>query len=107
MRFFYENSLGDSGYFSEKDLVKAIYTAWNIEADLYLLNEGIKKLNPNELISKQAKLVFAPMEDNELNSELLKEFGYRMEDGEKYREIIDIITGKIVKYDWDEIIQLI
>lgn len=26
MRFFYENNLGDSGYFSEKDLVKAIYT---------------------------------------------------------------------------------
>lgn len=107
MRFFYENDLGDSGYFSEKDLVKAIYTAWNIEANLYLLNEGIKKLNPNELISKQAKLVFAPMEDNELNSELLKEFGYRMEDGEKYREIIDINTGEIVKYDWDEVRQLI
>lgn len=28
MKFYYENNLGDSGYFTEKDLVKAIYTAW-------------------------------------------------------------------------------
>jgi SpoU rRNA methylase family enzyme len=107
MKFFYENSLGDSGYFSEKDLVKAIYTAWNIEADLYLLNNNIKKLDPNESISKQAILVFSSVEGNEFNSDILKEFGYRMEDGEKYREIIEISTGNIVKYDWSEVRQLI
>lgn len=107
MRFFYENSLGDNGYFSEKDLVKAIYTAWNIDADLYLLNDDVKKLNCNELISKQAKLVFAPMDGNELNSDLLKEFGYYMEDIGEYREIIEISTGKIIKYDWSEVKQLI
>ena len=44
MRFYYENNIGYSGYFSENDLVKAIYTAWNIEANLYLLNDNIKKL---------------------------------------------------------------
>lgn len=106
MRFYYENSLGDSGYFSEKDLIKAIYTAWNIEANLYLLDDGIKKINW-KLFNQQAELIFAPYEENEFNSEILKEYGYKMEDVEKEREIINIKTGKIVKYDWSEVKQLI
>lgn len=96
MRFYYVNFLGDSGYFSEKDLVKAIYTAWNIDADLYLLDNGIRR-----------KLVFAPQEENEFNSEILEEFGYKMADGDVYREIIEIKTDKVIKYDWSEIKQLI
>lgn len=107
MKFYYENCMGDAGYFSEKDLVKAIYTAWNIEADLYLLKDGIKKINKYELMHKQAQLVFSPQEENELNSELLKEFGYYMEDREPFREIISIATNQIVKYDWSEVKQLV
>jgi hypothetical protein len=41
------------------------------------------------------------------NSELLEKFGYKMEDGDLYREIIEIKTGKVVKYDWSEVEQLI
>jgi hypothetical protein len=107
MKFFYENCMGDNGYFSEKNLVKAIYTAWNIEADLYLLNDGVKKIDEHKFIREQAKLIFAPHEENEFNSDILKEFGYRMEDGEEFREIIDIKTGKIIRYNWSEVKQLI
>ena len=53
MRFYYENGMGDSGYFSESKLIKAIYTAWNIEADLWLLNDGVKKLKPHEFVYDQ------------------------------------------------------
>jgi hypothetical protein len=38
---------------------------------------------------------------------MLKSFGYEMEDGEVYREIIEIKTGNVVKYDWSEVIKLI
>lgn len=107
MRFYYQNNMGDAGYFSEKDLVKAIYTAWNIEAELWLLNDGLKKINWGRRLTSQAKVVFAPMEDNEFNSEILEEFGYKMEDGDKYREIIDIKTGQVVRYNWSEVKQLI
>lgn len=107
MRFYYENTMCDIGYFSENDLVKAIYTAWNIDANLYLLNDGIKKINKNESFYKQAKLIFAPYEENEFNTELLEPYGYKMEDREPEREIIDIKTNKVIKYDWSEVKQLI
>lgn len=106
MRFYYQNNMGDSGYFSEDNLVKAIYTAWNIEAELYLLNKGLRKIDWDRF-TKQSKIVFSPMDGNEFNSDILKEFGYRMEDGEELREIIDIKTGKIIRYDWSEVKQLI
>jgi len=107
MRFYYGNFSGDTGYFSEKDLVKAIYTAWNIDAELYLLNDGVKKIDFNKSFFDQVKLIFAPCEGNELNTEILEEYGYKMEDREPYREIIDIKTNEIVKYDWSEVKQLI
>ena len=110
MRFYYQNGMGDSGYFSEDNLVKAIYTAWNIEAELYLLNKGLRKIDWNSKenpFTKQSKIVFCPMEGNEFNSDILKEFGYKMDDGEELREIIDIKTGKIIRYDWSEVKQLV
>jgi hypothetical protein len=107
MRFYYQNNIGDSGYFSEKNLIKAIYTAWNIEAELYLMNDGLKNIDFHKSILDQAKIIFSPFDDNEFNSDVLNEFGYKMEDGEEYREIIDIKTGKIVRYDWSEVKQLI
>jgi len=107
MRFYYENYMGDSGYFSENNLVKAIYTAWNIEADLYLLNDDIKKLNDNALFSKQCKIVFCPQEGNEFNSDVLKEFGYYMVDGEEFREIRRIKDNVEEKHEWSEVKKLI
>lgn len=107
MRFFYENNMGDTGYFLEKDLIKAIFTVWNIEADLYLLNEGVKKIDHHKLMSEQSKLVFAPYEENNFNTYLLKEFGYYMVDGEEFREIRDIKTNEVKKYEWSEVKQLI
>lgn len=86
--------------------MKAIYTAWNIDADLYLLNNNIKKIDRYKSLNEQAKLVFAPQEDNEFNSEILEQFGYQMEDGDIYREIVEIKTGKVVRYDWSEVKQL-
>lgn len=106
MKFYYQNNMYDNGVFIEDDLIKAIYTAWNIEAELWLINDDVKKLNINNLYN-QAKLVFVPLEDNEFNSELLKEFGYYMEDGEKYREIKDLKTNEVKRYDWSEVRQLI
>lgn len=87
--------MGDTGYFNEYDIIKAIYTAWNIEADLYLVEDGKKQI------------VFAPWESNEFNSEILQEFGYYMEDDGEYREIKDINTHEIKKYDWSEVKQLV
>ena len=91
MEFYYENAMGDNGTFKENNIVKAIYTAWNVEADLYLDNQ----------------LIFAPKEDNEFNSELLYPYSYKMIDAEEYREIVEITTGKTVKYDWSEVKQLV
>ena len=106
MRFYYINGCGDEGYFNEKNLVKAIYTAWNIEADLYLLNDGLKKIS-NYTNKDECKLVFAPQEENEFNSELLEEFGYYMIDGIRYREIRRIKDDVEEKYQWNELKQLI
>nr|WP_269205463.1 hypothetical protein [Clostridium botulinum] len=87
--------MGDTGVFQEDNIVKAIYTAWNIEADLYIYTD------------RSWQMVFAPYGDNEYNSELLEEYGYKMIDGDKYRQIIDIKSNKIVKYDWSEVRQLV
>jgi hypothetical protein len=106
MKFYYENSMGDYGVFSEKNIVKAIYIAWNIEANLYLVSDNIKKLTEDNF-NKNTKLIFAPWEDNKLNSAFLSEFGYYMTDGEHSREIRDIATDKVIKYDWAELRKLI
>lgn len=94
MNYYYINNLGDDGKFIDDDLVRAIYSAWNIEANLYLDTE------------KGWKLIFASYESNEFNSKVLKEYGYEIVDGVKEREIINIDTGESIKYEWDEVIQL-
>lgn len=107
MKFYYENFSGDSGYFSEKNIVKAIYTAWNIEADLYLINKGLSKINWNECMNEQCTIIFAPYEGNEFNSDVLKPFGYYMQDGETEREIRRLDNGNKEWYDWSEVRSLI
>jgi hypothetical protein len=99
--------MGDTGYFSEKNLVKAIYIAWNIEATLWLLKDGLKKLEESKPYSQQMKIIFSPWDNNEFNSEVLEPFGYKVEDMGEFREIIDIKTNKIIKYDWSEVKQLV
>jgi hypothetical protein len=95
MKFKYVNTVGGCGEFEEKDIVKAIYTAWNIEADLYSMEKD------------QPQLLFAPLESNEFNSELLKQTGYYMEDEDKYRVIKVMRTHEIKMYAWDEVLQLV
>lgn len=105
MKFYYINNMGDEGVFQESNLVKAIYTAWNIEAELWLLNDDVKKLKLNEVF-QHGKLIFSPHDDNKFNSEILEEYGYKMIDGDKYREIVNVNTGQIERYDWSEVKQL-
>ena len=57
MKFYYENYSGDNGYFEEENLILAIFSSWNIEANLYILDED----------TNQEKLIFAPYEENEFN----------------------------------------
>lgn len=95
MKFYYENNMGDRGSFEEDSIVKAIYTAWNIEADLYLY------------VDEDWQLIFQPWGSNEYNSKLLENYGYKMIDGEKYREIVDIKSNQVIKYDWSEVKQLV
>lgn len=98
MKFYYQNYFwGYKGTFEEEDLVKAIYSAWNIEATLYIVTED----NPREY-----EFIFVPYEDNEFNSELLEPFGYEMVTIGKYREIIDIKTKEVKRYEWSEVIKL-
>lgn len=99
MKFYYDNNMGDNGVFYEDDLIKAIYSAWNIEARLYILNNSTKFSLKN--------IVFDPYADNEFNSELLESYGYYMEDGVGERVIKEIKAGKIIHYDWSEVIDLI
>ena len=56
-------------------------SAWNIEAELSVVIEKIDKHR------EKCQLIFAPYEDNEVNNELLKEFGLYLKDGEEYREL--------------------
>ena len=53
IRFYYENCMGDSGYFTERkdNIVNAIYSAWNIEAILYIA-EKIKDNKKKEAAEK-------------------------------------------------------
>lgn len=102
MKFYYENNMGDSGVFKETNLIKAIYSAWNIQATLSLIQEYDKDTK-----STKVRLVFCPEMDNEFNSALLKDFGYYMEDEGEHRVIKKIKTDEIVKYDWSDVIQLV
>lgn len=95
MRFYYENNLGDRGIFQCNDLILAIYSAWNLEASLYI-----------ESLNDFSKMIFSPWETNEFNSELLEEYGYYMVDGDHKRIIKEIETNKIVGYEWEDVIDL-
>lgn len=84
IRFYYENSCGDSGCFTLKksEIPRAIMSAWNIEAHLYIINSYTWDKKPKNLT-----LVFSPIEDNEANNDFLKQFGLYIKDGKEYREL--------------------
>lgn len=56
-------------------------SAWNIEASLSIVVEKIGKHQ------EKCKLIFSPLEDNNVNNEWLEEYGVYIKDGEKYREL--------------------
>lgn len=91
MRFYYENFCGDNGYFTLKktEIVKAIQSAWNIEASLWVMNGKIKEP------------LFFPYEDNDVSNEYLKEYNLFIEDSSNgYRNLCYLDTGKIaIDYD--------
>jgi hypothetical protein len=92
-KFIAKNSYGELCEFKEDDIVKAIYIAWNYESDLYIIVEN------------RQKLLFAPLEDNEFNNYLLKDYGYMIRDGEKYREIVNS-KNEVVKFEWENCLDL-
>ena len=84
------------------DIPRAIMSAWNIEAELSVVIEKIDKHR------EKCQLIFAPHEDNEVNNELLKEFGLYLKDGEEYRELHYIKDDSLAwqPNNYDGILQL-
>lgn len=79
----------DSGEFvviPTNDIVAAIYYAWNYEFNVYCV--------------ATETLIFSGQEDNDLNSELLEEYGLRVVDGDWFRYLQNIETGEIYKSEW-------
>lgn len=70
----------------KEDIAEAIYYAWNYEFDVY--------------DKASEDLIFAPWEDNDYNSELLKPYGLRVVDHLKHRKLQSIITGEIYEANW-------
>lgn len=94
MRFYYENNMGDSGFFTLKktEIIKAIQSAWNVEANLYTVPSGTNKKN---LLYRDMKAVLLPDDDNVVNNRNLIEFGLCLIDGEEYRELHYIKSGEL------------
>jgi len=105
MRYYYENTNGDCGVFSEKDIIKAIYSAWNIEADLYVIPP---RTTLKDIENRKVKLdlIFAPWEDNEVNSELLEKYGYYECDNGDERSIFRISDDKLMYVEWSNVRRL-
>ena len=105
IRFYYENYCGDSGHFTLKktEIPKAIMSAWNIEASLSIVVEKIGKYQ------EKCKLIFSPLEDNNVNNEWLEEYGFYIKDGEEYRELHHIKDDSLAwePNNYEGILQLI
>lgn len=106
IRFYYENCCGNSGYFTLKksEIPRAIMSAWNIEAHLYIIDSYTWDKKPKDLT-----LVFSPIEDNEANNDFLKQFGLYMIDGKEYRELHYIKDDSLAwkPNNYDGILQLV
>lgn len=105
MRFYYENCMGESGYFTLKktEIPKAIMSAWNIEAELNIVHK-----DPST--KKEIKqIIFSPHDDNKCNNYWLKEFDLCIVDGEDFRELHYISNGELAWQpdNYDGIVDLI
>lgn len=72
----------------KENVVEAIYFAWNYEFDVYEIETG--------------EMIFSGQLENEENSEMLKKYGLRVIDGEKYRNLQNVETGEIYKASWEK-----
>ncbi|WP_339304399.1 hypothetical protein NST33_18085 [Paenibacillus sp. FSL L8-0435] len=78
---------GEYEVIPKEDLIEALYYAWNYECSVYTRDER--------------ELIFSPMDDNEFNSDLLKEYGLSLINGEKLRNFQDIKTEEIFNPPWE------
>jgi hypothetical protein len=69
-----------------EETVEALYWAWNYEFNVHDVETG--------------DLVFAPWEDDDLNSEMLEPFGLRVISSKDGRDFQDIKTGEIFSPPW-------
>ena len=87
------DSYGGYSEFKEDNIVKAIWNAWNYESELYIVDKNEKRL------------LFAPLESNEFNNNLLKDYGYRIIDGKKYRELVNC-KNEVEECEWEKCLDL-
>jgi hypothetical protein len=78
---------GEFVFIPTNDFVEAIYWAWNYEFDVY--NAETK----DEILVRY--------DSNDVNSELMEPYGYRLIDHDGYRNLQSIETGEIFKPDWE------
>lgn len=78
-------------------------SAWNIKASLSIVIEKIGKHQ------EKCKLIFSPLEDNDINNEWLKEYGLYIKDGDEYRELHYIKDDSLAwsPNNYDGILQLV
>ena len=102
MKFYYENSFGNDGYFLTKntEVTKAIMSAWNIGASLYL----VEKIDNSTVYTP----IFYPLESNEENNYYLRKYGYKIVGEMNNRELRYIRDNSLVTQedDWHELIDL-
>ena len=70
-------------------------SAWNIEASLSVVVEKIGKHQ------EKCKLIFSPLEDNDVNNEWLEEYGLYIKDGEEISKMLALMgaNSSVLKYE--------
>lgn len=101
MKFYFENRVGDEGYFEEESLAKAIHLVWNYEACLFLCEDD------------KETLIFDPYDTNEEINEILKDYNLEVRNVHDSRVLYpaDAEENAPVEdsffYMWDELRELI
>ena len=72
-------------------------SAWNIEASLSIVIEKIGKYQ------EKCKLIFSPLEDNDVNNEWLEEYGLYIKDGEDIVSFLALIGASKAVIKFEEI----
>lgn len=95
MKFRIADKWGEINTVVKWNVVKTIHSAWNYEADVYVINEDGTE-----------DMIFHGWEDNETLSEWLEPYDLRVIDHGKNRYIQSISTGEIHVADWQKKIEL-